>query len=269
MRSVKIILILILLLPNLSWASLKGAFRRQDLFLRELKGKVKVLKEISYETVRKNGKLIKGRRKTYQNLANDICMFFNRDGHLIENREFNSAGDLENKEIYEYNKTGDMINFTRNYLDETTKEKLIFEYDKIHNLIIEKYYAMSGKLKGRMHTEMTYKYDNKGYLIEQIMSGPGGHGFFKKSFYVYDNKGNLIEMKEYEYVFKTLCKTTYEYDRHGNLKKEIYYNSKGKLEDEFTYEYLRFDNKGNWTKRILYINGIPRFIIEREIKYYD
>jgi len=35
-----------------------------------------------------------------------------------------------------------------------------------------------------------------------------------------------------------------------------------------TYEY-RFDSKGNWIHKIICLNNIPSYIIEREINYYN
>ncbi len=35
-----------------------------------------------------------------------------------------------------------------------------------------------------------------------------------------------------------------------------------------TYEY-RFDSKGNWIHKIICLNSIPSYIIEREVNYYN
>ena len=39
-------------------------------------------------------------------------------------------------------------------------------------------------------------------------------------------------------------------------------------ESKVTYKY-EFDKKDNWIKKIIYEEGKPTFIVNREIEYYD
>jgi len=56
-------------------------------------------------------------------------------------------------------------------------------------------------------------------------------------------------------------------DKGNKIEKNIY-KSDGSLDYKETYKY-EYDEKYNWIKKIEYKNGIPEFIFEREIEYYN
>ena len=51
-------------------------------------------------------------------------------------------------------------------------------------------------------------------------------------------------------------------------KYNVIINADGILSSKETYKY-EFDEKGNWIKRINFINQIPKLIDEREYEYYE
>lgn len=85
-----------------------------------------------------------------------------------------------------------------------------------------------------------YKYNLKGYKVEERFYIPNNDHLLAKLLYKYDNKGNKIEITRY--------------DSSNNLD----------LIMSFKYSY---DDKGNWIKRIDFENNIPKHLIEREIEY--
>ena len=84
----------------------------------------------------------------------------------------------------------------------------------------------------------------------------------------YDYKGNLIESNWYYSDGNFNSKFTYKYDDKGNEIERNLYKSDGSLDVKCTYKY-EYDEKYNWIKKIEYRNRIPKFILEREIEYYN
>ena len=60
-------------------------------------------------------------------------------------------------------------------------------------------------------------------------------------------------------------KTTYQYDINGNKIEE---NSDGILGEKLTFKY-DYDRHHNWTKQVVFKDDKPKYIIEREILYYE
>jgi len=83
----------------------------------------------------------------------------------------------------------------------------------------------------------------------------------------YDELGNLIEENWYTYYGKLTQKVTLKYDENGNVIERKVYDSDGKLFEDFSFKYT-YDEHGNWTKRIDYLNEFPEYILEREYEYY-
>ena len=86
-----------------------------------------------------------------------------------------------------------------------------------------------------------YKYNLKGYKVEETYYSPDGEHLFYKLLYKYDKKGNKIELAAYD------------------SNNDLYFI--------MSYEYS-YDEKGNWINRISYDNNMPDAITEREIKYF-
>ena len=63
--------------------------------------------------------------------------------------------------------------------------------------------------------------------------------------------------------------TLFEYDKDGNLISRKQTNQKGEIVVHLRFEYLEFDEKKNWTKRLIYEkDDKPENIAIREIEYY-
>nr|MBS9783384.1 hypothetical protein [Pasteurella sp.] len=88
----------------------------------------------------------------------------------------------------------------------------------------------------------------------------------------YDNKGNLIKETYYHNRFNTHITEdgsssyyTYKYDTKGNNIVRFYMNKKGGNSQKLIYQY---DNKGNKVRSIEYENGVVKYIIETEYRYF-
>lgn len=88
---------------------------------------------------------------------------------------------------------------------------------------------------------MTFKYDEKGKIVERSKIKSDGTVEHKLSF-IYDDKENKIE--------------------------EDRFNSKDSLNYKWTFKY-QYDSQNNWVKRIDYNGTTPEFISEKVIEYYQ
>lgn len=176
-------------------------------------------------------------------------------------------------------------------------------YDEKNNItrnIVQKYNKKNQKIeyrvvdKGVLNERFTYKYNRKGNLTEQY-SYFANQQVAQTWFFQYNDdqllteikyfnhKGLLEEIRRFQYNEKKLKTLLQVFDGAENLKKEesfsydeflneidfsrkeIYPNNTiwNKKQQKYTY-----DEKGNWTRKIIFINDTPATITEREIVYF-
>lgn len=259
---------------------------KSDLVLENIQGKVYSLKEFSYEANENYGTLIRGNRSRRSTLDHDFYKIYDTYGRKIEEGKYDdySNGGLIYKLIYTYDKKGNLIEgnyFSTNNeflrkqsyvydefdnlvekvsinFDGSFAEKLTYVYDILGNNIEENIYNQYNQI-----TKMTYKYDSIGNKIEEkSLFGNGSISVLSK----YNERGFLIEdNKEHLPSSNLNSKTTYKYDINGNKIEE---NSDGSWGEKLTYKY-EYDSHHNWTSQVLFKEGKPLYIIEREILYYE
>lgn len=137
-----------------------------------------------------------------------------------------------------------------------------YKYDNKGNLI-EAYIYTDGSLSEKK----TAKYDEKGNRIEENIYNSEGNLNFKAT-YKYDKKKNKIEENWYHSDGVLVLKKTYKYDNNEDLIETIQYKSEDSIPEKYTYKYLQYDAQGNWTERVEYENDKPYYINMREIVYY-
>ena len=117
-------------------------------------------------------------------------------------------------------------------------------------------------LKGKVSFFSESKYD----LVEKF--GEIEKGSLSDKFtYKYDEKGNMIEVNYYNADESLGDKYTYKYDEKGNKIESIRYNADGSLRFKHTSNY-EFDAMGNWIKKTSIPDGKPNLLTERVIEYY-
>jgi antitoxin component YwqK of YwqJK toxin-antitoxin module len=89
----------------------------------------------------------------------------------------------------------------------------------------------------------------------------------KKKTFKYDDNRNIIEEKIFNNFGEFYSKEMFKYDSKGNLIEANKYNSHENLEEKWTLKY-EFDEKGNWIKKVTYVDGEVTRITERTIDYY-
>lgn len=271
-----------------------------------LYGKVKSVREISYEAVEKDGKIQKGA----------ICVSFCANSHSF----YNSKGNLLEQILYieeklfltihyQYDNKG--YKMEENFYDEQDEHsfKIVFEYDKNGNLITESSFFFPD---GYLNNKLTYRYDEKGRKIERKNRDNNKYETYqyngnlteKKEYYPdgslslqriyqYDHKGNLTEETINDANGDLHQKNTYKYDRKGRKTERSQYNSEAILHTHHTFKYntqgnlteekqcnpknnhctihtfqYQYDPQGNWIKCVEFLNKKPYEITERVIEYF-
>jgi len=192
---------------------------------------------------------------------------YDEKGNLTEGNRY-LYGILDSKTIYKRDEKGNLIaeNVYSDYGDGVQGGQA-YEYDEKGNLIAE--YAL-GSLGQGVYGQ-TYEYDKKGNLIEtnQYLYGR----LDEKCTYKNDKKGNLIEMNCYDTDDILVWKVIYKYDKKGNLIEEKYYNTiyddEGNISSWWERYTFQYDEQQNWTKKIEFIDEVPKTITEREYQYYE
>jgi len=179
--------------------------------------------------------------------------------------EYDSLGKLCFKTTMKYDDKGNMIEHGqyRSDIDSYSKSFTEYEFDKNGNKVVEKNIDSDGENISRQ----TFEYDKKGNLIERKIYHRNERLYVKIRM-DYDDNGNEIESRMYDSDEILYSKSTSVYDNKGNIisSKTWDRNFKDIWEWAKTIDY---DEKGNWIREISFINQIPDFITEREIKYFD
>ena len=190
--------------------------------------------------------------------------FFNDQGNRIASSDYNADSILTRKFSAEYDHRGNLIHRS----SQNKEGKVVFENSFV--------YDNNGKVakeiiswEDQVSTKYTYEYNEQGYLARK--STFSGHGFNMVSSYSYDEDGNLIE--RYITGGSNPQRWTYNYDDQGQAIEEIEYKCGIiSLFDETVAKsssLFEYDSKGNWIKKILYDNEIPKSIIERKFEYFN
>lgn len=118
-------------------------------------------------------------------------------------------------------------------------------------------------IEGYEDEGVTYKFNEKGYIIEEKFLDDNSD--FKLE-YKFDDLDNLVESKTIEPygVLENIVK--YKNDQYGNLIEEISYSPKTNRTGSITYKYA-FDKYNNWIRRTSGTNG-EYYIVERKIIYF-
>jgi YD repeat-containing protein len=268
----------------------------------EFKGNVKSYKEISYEAIKVHGGFNKGNKRRDNELNGlghyDLFVVLDKNHNVIESSQFDSDGNLIFKSTYSYNKNGNVIEAIDNdggysnyiydekgYLigidfhivkETYSIQKYVFLNDNKGNLLERKGYDFYNRLS----STSTFKYDEHGNIIESKEYDIKGD-LKTQYIYMYNESGKKTE----EYVtgkvlisgkYKGLyygtytSKITYKYDENGNVILQMIYGENDEIEYIRELEYIyQYDKIGNWITKMMLENEDPKFILEREIEYFN
>lgn len=214
-----------------------------------------------------------------------LSSIYDDNNNIIETSVNSSMGDdMQRKVIYKYDEKGNKTAEDM-YANETVLVAAsTFQYDENDNLI-ETYmnYVMQND-GGRG----VYKYDDRGNKIEETAYDLEGN-FSGKGIYKYDGENREIEIVSFNADSSMTTEVAYVYNDLGKVARQtqtrtmrvlreygdgsgVEYISEGdkwhEMTQSYTNEYPEFDQRGNWTKQIIYVDGEPMMVTLREIAYY-
>ena len=244
-------------------ASISSCSDTKSIHLDEikLKGKVKSIKETSYEAIQKDGEIVIGKRAK-PSWKKDSYRGFNRKGELTEELVYNTDGSLRS--------ISTLKTINKNSVSESIfKPSGELKFRQISNYndngkLVEK---VRFNLDGETLVRNLYRYDENGNRIEDLQYFNTNENPSIKTTYKYDELGNKVEEFMYNPEDRLIAKWLSKYNDQNSLVEENYYYADGSLSAQEVYSY-EFDKKGNWTKQIIVSNEVPKYIVIREIKYY-
>lgn len=130
---------------------------------------------------------------------------FDANGNVITESKFDSAGQLEEKNSYQYESHGKPVEHTILFAAEDMTEKRMFTRDD----------------KGRLLEEIKYYGDDSG----------------ERTTYVYDDKDQLTERKYYDEEGEFQSHETFAYDEKGSLIEHKKLNSEGNIEEHRSFSH--------------------------------
>ena len=260
--------------------------RKTSLDELNLSGKVKSVREISYEAVDLIDFIAKGDRKRENPGEPDSYRVFDSTGNLTEEILFQADNGINRKTTFRYE--GREIVKTISSPDSSLSEKCIMHFSNKGYLILETDIGPEGKLQYKR----AFKYDRKGNLRAESVNDFGGIATSSVR-YRYDNRNRLMEEVRYDRNGKQTLKIVtkyaegsgdaeksvydangilggkdfYRYDGNGNEVIKNLFTPSGELMMSWSYRY-ESDSAGNWIKRTSRLGERPRFIVERIIAYY-
>ena len=274
----------------------KFPYYKTDLEEMKLRGNVKSLREFSYKPIDDFGKITKGERLFedgfdyyHFEVPKGGFLKFNKKGSFEEVINYDKTDIIKNKNIFSYNEKGLKKEENKYDSNDIFNSKVVFKYNEKGFLIDKSWYDEKGKLesklvfdnniennkiseklyfsKGELHTFTNYKYDSDGNLTSSNKRYYNSSMISTNSYFTYDEKGNLISKISTNTIEEGSVDSGYNYSYNENEDKTEYWFDSSS-DSKTTYEY-KYDSNNNWVKRIQFDSGFPKFIIEREIKYFQ
>jgi len=242
-----------------------------------LKGKVKSLRECSFDVIDRFGRIEKVIKEQNGILSENNCrnIIFNFSGYIVNESSFNdykSDNNPEDIRMFTYNEKGVMIKEVK-YYKGTLTDSIIYIYNEKGYKIIEKHYRGIRNTLKPGYIRYKYDHDDKGRItkvyeeneqgeVTHITSYDKGMHVSESIYYLsdgspkrkcsfeYDNRGNLIEEKWYEFdwykdqIYSTVeYMMTYEYDKKNNL---LVLNQHDDYEKKvYQQRVFKYDNRSN------------------------
>lgn len=214
-----------------------------------LKGSVSSVETLIYSTDNKFGEITKDRLMWKETSKYD------ERGNEIESFAYDAIGTLRWK--IEFDIDGKKIKKSEYANDGSWKMKYTYKYDKQGNETEINAYDSEGNLRWKE----TFTYNDDGNIVEWNQGGG------LKYNYKYDERGNHIEWICTNIEGKLKWKAKYKYDDKGNKTELNARDPNGELILKDTHMY-EFDEKGNWIRRISFLDKSRTEITERVIEYY-
>lgn len=235
-----------------------------------------------------DGREIESKSYDTQNTMYSVSYKFYKDGNLIEKNWKDSRSNVDYKYEYDYDKRGNMIEEVL-YSNGKIHSKKRYKYDDMDNETEYSFYNSNGNLKFKYiyindhngNTTEFKEFNSKGELDKIGKSKYNDLGKNIKTIH-YDSKGKITwwTARKYDdqgrqregirhYPDGSIeVKYLYRYNDNGFIEQEItHYPGPGELYIKENYQYV-YDFAGNWIEKLIIVNEIPEYLIEREIEYF-
>lgn len=201
-----------------------------DRDMQNLKGKVKLISVRSHWAVKESGEWVPGSISEYENFDT----YYTEDGKYTESQSYDNNHKFHSKIAPTKQERGKVV-------EETV-------YDKRGKVIsIIKIAHLSDK-------KMSFEIYNTNNILER--KGETNKNSSNKILYAY-----AVDSYDDRY------ETKHDYDNNGELIKTT--NSSPNDTITYSFKYPDVDEKGNWTKKIVFLEeGDPYHIVTRKIEYY-
>jgi hypothetical protein len=211
-------------------AACKGVKTKNFLTVEHIKGKPSAICESFYLMERRDSVLVKG------GLEMKTCYDIDKNGNKTTWKEYSGDGSLKWAAVSAY-KDGRETECSATKENGSKDWREVYVYDEFGNRTEQREFDAEGKL----HSKIIFRYDTKGNRTER---------------FYYDANESLFS------------KSVYLYDSSGNLQEEDVYAPTGEMKSKTESKFEQIDKEGNWQLQIIYSNGQPCIVSERQITYY-
>ena len=250
-----------------------------DLYLLNLHGRVRSVDQNTYYADPDSDTPVKGEPVQGQIDAR-FNQTFNAQGYTTQKQAMMADGQIMTRSVtefdsnelpekeYVYNGDDQLIHTTLYIYDEENRLVTREVYDEDN--VLKEVFRMSYNDKGylvKIVKELTnglvvsitdIKNNKLGYPLQEKTVSPAGNGMSQVRFQREEN-GKLLFMTTYSGGGQEIMRITY----NGNGYRQIC-QTEGR---EIAYDY-QYDKEGNWTKKVIYEDGKPAYIVERSYQYF-
>jgi uncharacterized protein YxeA len=239
--------------------------------IRKLEGEVKSVKIALY----REEQLVQTLISSYDRRGNKTeTLIYDAEGALVQvyryvhdsrdqllvRSSFHPNGHQIQKDIYRYDRKGNLIENERHNFSLQQHTTFYVEYDKKGREQKVSRHAADGKIL----SVRSFSYDRQGNKDELIEDAELGTLSYRQA--VFDARGNEIESREHDAAGNILVRSVTTYDDHDQVIGHISYRADGSVIRRKSYEY-QYDLKQNWIKKTEYQDSLPLSVSLREIEY--
>ncbi len=267
---------LFLILLSFLLFSFVGNKHKNDLELKHLKGKVKLVTEYTYSVAKFKNK--------YQKYNLDCTMefYYDTNGNLVYFFMPSDYNPSYNAEATYKHDSSDRLIEADGYTPYGGNYVIKYLYDSTGNETMENY--VNSRITSKKKTTLIY--DNNGKEIEEwiyhndfigknktIVYTSEADNLVEKIKYKFNENNDIIEENHFHPYDSSTNIVTYKFEKAKADTSQYYYvyyyNSIGELKFKKDYFPVLLDEYKNWVKRVQYSKDIPYLIIERTIEYYQ
>lgn len=243
--------------PNNDWTKMK------------LKNSPQSIKTSFYRALDSFGKIKKIKMGVgTSNGRTNTSITFNESGDKTREERNNGFKLVTRLFRYHYNEKGRKVKrksiYLLNHKDTLLTSHRYYTYNTAGRLAVRRDYKITKKDSSFM-AKRTFRYDRKRNKQKELLYN-GKDSVSNTLTYRYDDFGNPLEKKGYTSDDKLLFTYKNTFDKAGH-KIEVEYSDRRGNSHSVRYKY-KFDEQGNWVRRLEYNNGQPEYIAKRKISYY-